>query len=307
MQLRQLIKSGEEALSRLYSDREAYEIVLLLLETLIGTKRYTHVSEPDYLVDDDSASKVFSAFERLANGEPVQYVLGQAWFFGRCFKVSGDVLIPRPETEILCDMCIGKMNERGLGRGARVIDLCTGSGCIAWTVALEKPGAKVWAGDISTGALELASSQDFSEELNKKGASSPVFFATDILKDDIFRDITEDSGRQELVSCAAIPTFDVVLSNPPYVKDSEKAQMRKNVLDFEPSLALFVPDSDPLRFYKALARHSSALLSPSGFGIVEINEALGVQTASLFSDAGFRQVEVVKDFSGRDRFVYFSR
>jgi release factor glutamine methyltransferase len=167
----------------------------------------------------------------------------------------------------------------------RILDLCTGSGCIAWTLALEMPGAEVTAVDISEEALAVASSQDFTEEMARTGAIAPRFIKADVLAGPI-----EDLGQ-----------FDIIVSNPPYVMDSEKALMRTNVLDHEPHLALFVPDDDPLVFYRAIARWTDALLVPGGFGIVEINEALGPQTAAIFSNA-----EVVPDLSDRHRFVTFS-
>ena len=177
-----------------------------------------------------------------------------------------------------------------IGRKTRVLDLCTGSGCIAWTMALENPDAEVVAVDISDAALEVASSQDFSDELSRTGAKAPVFVKADVLADVPF------AGQ-----------FDIILSNPPYVMDTETALMRTNVLDHEPHLALFVSDDDPLIFYRAVARWASRLLSSSGFGIVEINEALGAETAQVFIDAGFPTAQVLQDFSGRDRFVHFSR
>ena len=171
---------------------------------------------------------------------------------------------------------------------------CTGSGCIAWTLALERPGTEVVAVDISDGALEVASSQDFADEIKRTGAYAPAFVKADVLAD------VPAHGHFAKV-------FDVILSNPPYVMDKEKALMRTNVLDHEPHLALFVSDEDPLLFYRAVARWASRLLSSTGFGVVEINEAFGAETAQVFIDAGFPISRVLQDFSGRDRFVQFSR
>jgi release factor glutamine methyltransferase len=161
-------------------------------------------------------------------------------------------------------------------------------------MALENPDAEVVAVDISDAALEVASSQDFSDELSRTGAKAPVF-----VKADVLADVPAGGPFAE--------EFDIILSNPPYVMDKEKALMRTNVLDHEPHLALFVSDDDPLIFYRAVARWASRLLSSSGFGIVEINEALGAETAQVFIDAGFPTAQVLQDFSGRDRFVHFSR
>ena len=282
-------------------------MVFALFEHILGTRRHTHVIEPAYEVPAEKVDDVLAAVARLAGGEPLQYVLGTACFYGRDFKVSPSVLIPRPETEILCrsavDMLSGSCESlcpdstgqnSVVGRKTRVLDLCTGSGCIAWTMALENPGAEVVAVDISDDALAVASAQDFSEELSRTGAQAPAF-----VKADVLADMPADGPFAE--------QFDVILSNPPYVMDKEKALMRTNVLDHEPHLALFVSDDDPLLFYRAVALWASCLLTSTGFGVVEINEALGVETAQVFIDAGFQTARVLQDFSGRDRFVQFSR
>ena len=283
MYLKDLIRKGEELLSVMYPEGEAREMVFAYLEDVLGTKRHTHIVDPGYLVNEADVRNSIEAFERMAGGEPLQYVTGKAWFYGREFKVSPDVLIPRPETELLCrevvQACVQVSNPR-------ILDLCTGSGCIAWTLSMEMQGSSVTAVDISEAALSIASGQQFSET----GATSPMFVQADVLGDLDFED-----GR-----------FDIIVSNPPYVMDSEKSQMRVNVLDHEPHLAIFVPDDDPLLFYKALARHSSRLLSSGGYGIVEINEALGQETAQLFEAEGFRS-RIIKDLYGKDRFVAYSR
>ena len=165
-------------------------------------------------------------------------------------------------------------------------------GVIAWTLALEMPGSEVTAVDISDGALAVASSQDFARELAQTGAKAPRFVNADVLQTALPLDGSEK--------------FDVIVSNPPYVMDSEKALMRMNVLEHEPHLALFVPDDDALKFYKSIASHASRLLKDNGFGIVEINEALGSETAELFVQVGFR-TEVIKDLFDKDRFVKFYR
>lgn len=285
MLLKSLISKGVETVSAAYPEREAREMVYSFLEDLVGTKRHTHIVEPEYEVADEAAEVAMSGFERMASGEPLQYVTGHADFYGRRFHVTPDVLIPRSETEMLC-------REVLLSSRTSIVDLCTGSGCIAWTLALEIPGAEVTAVDISEGALSVASSQDFSEETARTGAVPPKFIKADVLAD------VPDSLR-------AGEGFDILVSNPPYVMDKEKALMRTNVLDHEPHLALFVSDDDPLVFYRAVSRWAQALLRPGGFGIVEINEALGPETAAVFKADGFVDVKVIKDLSDRDRFVSF--
>ena len=317
MLLKSLISKGVETISTAYPEREAREMVYSFLEDLVGTKRHTHIVEPEYEVADEAAEVAMSGFERMASGEPLQYVTGYADFYGRRFHVTPDVLIPRPETEILCREVLVESSggqklqwppptkwapppTRGcenaisalLSSRTSIVDLCTGSGCIAWTLALEIPGAEVTAVDISEGALSVASSQDFSEEAASTGAVSPKFIKADVLAD------VPDSFR-------AGEGFDILVSNPPYVMDKEKALMRTNVLDHEPHRALFVSDDDPLVFYRAVSRGAQALLRPGGLGIVEINEALGPETAAVFKADGFVDVKVIKDLSDRDRFVSF--
>ena len=286
MNLRDLIKEGISALLLLYPEREAREMVYACLEKLLGTTRHTHILEPYYKVNDEDLYAVRAAFARMSSGEPLQYVLNEAWFYGRKFKVSPDVLIPRPETEILCravtDYAIGKDISR-------ILDLCTGSGCIAWTLALEMPGSEVVGVDISDSALGIAGSQDFSEEITHTSSISPRFIKADVLA----APLTE------------LGHFDIIVSNPPYVMESEKAQMRINVLDHEPHLALFVPDNDPLRFYRAVARWALQLLKPGGIGIVEINEFLAFDTEEIFRDLRFTDVRTLKDLNDRNRFVTF--
>ena len=291
MFLRALINEARQTVSGLYPEGEASEMVFALFEHLLGTRRHTHIVEPSYDVPAESVKLVEAALERLAAGEPLQYVIGSACFYGRDFKVSPSVLIPRPETEILCRTAIEYFSGH---RDVRVLDMCTGSGCIAWTMALECPGAEVVAVDISDDALHVASSQDFVEEMKRTGAVAPTFLKADVLADVPSGDIFERR-------------FDMILSNPPYVMNKERSLMRANVLEHEPHLALFVSDDDPLVFYRAVARWASALLSPDGTGLVEINEALGPETAQVYLDAGFRSTEVLQDFSGRDRFVSFRR
>ena len=292
MLLKRLIEDGVERLSDLYPDQEAREIVFAVLEHFVGTKRHTHIVEPQYEVSDEVVERVVAAFDKLAAGEPLQYVIGKAYFYGREFRVTPDTLIPRPETELLCRMAVDAAGKPDL----RILDLCTGSGCIAWTIALELPKSQVSAVDISEGALAVASSQDFAEEMTKTGASAPEFIKADILSPVMLSEV-ETSSLQK---------YDIIVSNPPYVMDKEKALMRSNVLDHEPHLALFVPDDDPLVFYRAVADWASRMLAPDGFGIVEINEALGEETADVFRSRGFADVHVVKDLYEKDRFVRFS-
>ena len=280
MLLRDLISKGTETISQAFPEREAREMVLMFLQHSIGTSRHTHILEPSYEVSEEAASHAMGAFDRMASGEPIQYIIGKAYFYDREFKVTPDVLIPRPETELLVREAVNWARRSGR-RSLRILDLCTGSGCIAWSMALELPGSEVTAVDISDGALAVASGQKFECD------APPKFIKADVL-----------AGSVE-----GLGAFDMILSNPPYVMDSEKALMRRNVLDHEPWLALFVSDDDPLIFYRAVAAWAKQLLKSDGLCLVEINESLGRQTAKVFEDTGFRDVEVLQDLNSRDRFI----
>ena len=345
MILRDLIKQSTETISQTYPEREAREMVLAYLCHTLGIQRHTHIIEPSFEVPSDRIEEIMSAVDRMAAGEPLQYIIGEASFYGRTFHVTPSVLIPRPETELLCRLALDYLSDRETRDDAKcyngplplrgplplagggimpfphswhasevslsisdnqykILDLCTGSGCIAWTMALERSGACVTAVDISDDALAVASSQDFVDEMQQTGALSPEFVKADVLSDDLADIISNETKDKEGKS---IQQFDLLLSNPPYVMDKEKSLMRTNVIDHEPHLALFVPDDDPLKFYRAIARHSVRLLSADGIGIVEINEALGPETAALFTDAGFTDVRIENDLNDRPRFIIFRR
>ena len=291
MKLTELIKQGTSTISRLYPEREAREMVLAYLCHTLGITRHTHLVDPSYEVASSRMDRILGDISRMAAGEPLQYVVSQASFYGRDFHVTPSVLIPRPETELLCRSAM-EMPFPHSRQDLHVLDLCTGSGCIAWTMALEMPGARVTAVDISEAALQVASSQDFADEMRRTGAVAPHFVKADVLSEGLPAMLQKGDSE-----------YDLILSNPPYVMDKEKVLMRTNVLDHEPHLALFVPDDDPLLFYRAIASHASALLSETGVCMVEINEALGPETAALFSAAGFTDVRFAADLNDRPRFV----
>lgn len=257
-------------------------MVLILCEDRLGVRNYTHIIEPLTEIPEDALPGLEEDMRRLLASEPLQYVLGHTEFYGRDFLVNPSVLIPRPETEQLVKEAVSF--ALNLGHPARVLDLCTGSGCIAWSVLQEVPGIEVVGVDISVPALETARAQ-FPD-----CAQSPSFIQADVLADSLPLE-----GK-----------FDLVVSNPPYIKESQKSRMRANVLDYEPGIALFVPDEDPLVFYRAVARHSKTLLSKGGTGIVEINEDLGPQTAAVFLEQGWKNVFEIRDFYGETRFIRFS-
>lgn len=297
MLLADFIRQGTEALAALYPEPEARSMMLLLCEERLGVSRHAYLTEPALEVP---AGCLAGDLARLRNGEPVQYILGFADFYGRRFNVSPAVLIPRPETEFLCHTILAAAPAPSSSQGNReyaprseseaaapvhIIDLCTGSGCIAWTLAAEIPGAEVTGVDISPEALTVARGQQVACH------RAPSFVQADILQD----------------PPASLPeaSFDLLTANPPYVMDRERAAMRPNVLEHEPALALFVPDEDPLVFYRAVARWARTLLRPGGWGYAEINALLGPETAAVFRNAGFSGVSLLQDLGGASRFVRF--
>ena len=300
MLLVDFLKKGIAALEPLYPTAEARSIVLMLCEALISTKNYTHIVDPQYQIDKKGEQPLAEAMVRLQAGEPIQYVIGKTEFCGRSFHVTPDVLIPRPETELLVREAVklADMTRRmriPFGKSAepvRVLDLCPGSGNIAWSVALAVPGARVVGVDNSEKALEIARSQNFSQELKSKGAMAPTFVAADVLD-------TEQEFNYG--------SFDLILSNPPYIMEKEKPLLRRNVLDYEPASALFVPDDDPLLYYRAIVRWSERFLSPEGKGLTEINEVLGKETLAVFDGAGFGQSSIVTDFYDKNRFIFYMK
>lgn len=281
MLLADFIRDGAARLEKLYPSPEARGLVLMLCRELLGVTNYTHVVEPRTAVPEERLPELEAALARLCAGEPIQYVLGVAEFCDRRFVVGPGVLVPRPETELLVAEAVRTLQEMELDRAPRVLDLCTGSGCIAWSIALDIRDAEVIGVDVSETALDYA---------RKQFPLGPSFIQADVLD-------TEQ----------AFPygPFDLIVSNPPYVLERERTQMRPNVLDWEPDLALFVPDDDPLRFYRAVARWAQRFLRPGGVGLVEINEALGPETAEVFRAAGFKNVRNLPDFYQKDRFVRF--
>ena len=271
---RQLLQKLLQRLTLEEALEEKEAILFWVLEHELNLSKTDILLGKRVIANDESLDKII---RRLNNHEPVQYILGEAWFYGRKFTINSFVLIPRPETEILVKAVIDRCRKKKI---LSILDIGTGSGCIAVSLALELPTAKVIATDISSDALSVA--QRNADQMN-----TPVQF-----------------HRHDILSQSLnFGPLDVVVSNPPYVLNGEKSLMKRNVSDFEPHLALFVPNSNPLLFYHAIAEKAKHALKSGGFLITEINEQLGHQTASLFQANGFGDVKIMKDLSAKDRFV----
>ena len=271
-----------EVLSASYPGREAEQLLRVLLEDLFGIDRKRLLMEPDLRIDEADYAHLEEAVHQIMEGVPVQYVTGKALFDTIIIKVNPSVLIPRPETEELVGKVAGWIEENGAAdRPLRIWDIGTGSGCIAIALAKRFPLAEVKAIDVSPEALEVARDNALANGVE-----------VEFVLDDV------------LCPCSEIlrEPVDVVVSNPPFVRESEKADMERRVLEHEPSLALFVPDDDPLRFYRAILVLAQSRLTPGGVVWFEINEAMGEALLELSREHGF-EASLYDDFSGRPRFV----
>ncbi len=259
---------------------EIRSIAFILIESMFGLSKADVMSGKFIDVRPEDDSVLGNWVERLNDHEPVQYIVEQTYFYGRKFFVDSSVLIPRPETEVLVSVILS--SARGLGgkQGKKILDIGTGSGCIPITLALEWPGSTVYATDVSPAALQIA-------RRNAAAHKTQINF----LEHDILRE-TIPFGN-----------LDVVVSNPPYVTRIESADMEPNVLRYEPHNALFVPDNDPLIFYREILRKAKAALAEAGLVAFEINEKFGAEVAGLFKKNGFTEVQVLTDLNGKPRVV----
>ena len=269
-------------------EREARAIALLLMEKVAGLDSAAALlAEADKpLVGKDGSDvkeRLSECAAKVASGIPVQHVLGEADFMGRTFSVDGNVLIPRPETAELVDWALQLYRKRWGGESRRIVDIGTGSGCIALSIAAEEPAAEVEAWDVSRAALDVARRNAIALGVEVKMRQ------VDILKDGMEYD--------------ACGPFSMIVSNPPYICQSEAADMEAQVLDHEPHLALFVSDRDPLLFYREIATKGLKLLAPDGILLFEINRRFGKETVELLRSLGYKNVELRQDMYGNDRMV----
>ncbi len=265
-----------------YDERERSAITFLLLEYILGIEKSDILANKEIAVSHLKTEQLEEAIDRINQGEPVQYITGKTQFLNLVFKVNPSVLIPRPETEELVDIIIKENKGR---KGLRVMDMGTGSGCIAVSLAYNLPEAEVMAVDISKSALYVAAE---NAAINH---AKVIFINDDILN------LAETNNTK----------LDVIVSNPPYVRYSEKKEMQKNVLEYEPKLALFVDDDEALIYYEKIALFSARHLENGGLLYLEINEMLGKETAALVSSFGFNNIEIKNDLFGKPRFIRCSK
>lgn len=263
-----------KVLNPLYGVDEALSLFYLSVEEVLGSTKIDVALNPNLKLTSVQQTLLNSYKERLENWEPIQYIIGKTNFYGSHFTVTSDTLIPRPETEALAEWLINDLADKKL----TILDIGTGTGCIAISLAKHLPKAKVYAMDVCVKALKVA-------KKNAKDNDVEVRF----LKQDI---LTLENF---------VEFFDVVVSNPPYVRNQEKKQMRPNVLDYEPDLALFVKDEDPLVFYRKIAE-LCANSSPKQL-YFEINEFLGEEMKQLLESIGGTSIKIRKDFRNKERML----
>jgi len=271
-------------LKNVYEIAELRNIIELVIERITNMSRAEQVKNKVPYLTCTQLEDLDAITERLKKNEPVQYVLGEAWFAGMKFKVNKNVLIPRPETEELVDWIV-KKSQKSKVKSQNIIDIGTGSGCIPITLKKKLPESDVSAIDVCSEALFTATenAMELNAEVN--------FLLVDFLDEEKWKELAQ---------------YDIIVSNPPYVKQSEINTMHERVKEFEPHLALFVSDNNPLLFYKKLSDFSMKHLKAGGKLFVEINEALGEAISNLFRSAGFVNVELKKDMQGKDRMVMAS-
>lgn len=260
---------------------EAERFFYITLEELAGWRRMDYLMHPEAKITTNDELRWKAVLNSLEQQQPIQYIFGKAHFYGLEFKVNEDTLIPRPETEELVEWIIHENNKRP---AFNVLDIGTGSGCIPITLAKHITQAAVSSIDVSVNALAIAKENAQANEVRVN------FILTDILQ------------------ASALPQqYDVIVSNPPYVRNLEKAEIKPNVLQYEPHLALFVEDSDPLIFYRKIAHLALNHLTPGGKLYFEVNQYLGAETVTLLEEIGFTNVILRKDLFGNDRMISCSR
>ncbi len=261
----------------IYPEPEINALSTIIIKTLFGISRLHSLTQPDDPVSRKKADEIIRICNELKTGKPLQYILGETSFYNCVIKVNPDVMIPRPETEELVDLII----KENRGCNGEILDIGCGSGCISVALAVNLPGTRVTGIDFCEGAIKISEENAILNNVNV------TFLVADILNPSLKLHV--NAG--------------IIVSNPPYIRESEKELMARNVLDFEPQNALFVPDSDPLLYYKAIIKMSDKILINGGKIYFEINEAMGRQMTELLKSSGLSSVEVIRDINGKNRII----
>lgn len=280
-------------ISQLQSVHELDEIesfFFIVAEYLHNLKRIDIALQPNFEILDDDLERWRAIITDLQNEKPIQYITGEAWFYGLPFQVNESTLIPRPETEELVEWIIESSTLKNENQKLEILDIGTGTGCIPISLKDNLPQANVFAIDVSIKALEMAKRNAEKNEVEVN------FIQANILE-------VEDLSKLPTSNFQLPTQIDIIVSNPPYVRNLEKEEIKKNVLDYEPHLALFVEDNDALLFYKKIAELALKNLAPKGQLFFEINQYLGKEAVALLEKLGFQNIELRKDFKGNDRMV----
>lgn len=280
-----------DALKNSQDEQEIESFFFILTEYLHNLKRVDVALNPNFEISEVDVEKWNAILAELQLEKPIQYITGEAWFFGLRFEVNENTLIPRPETEELVEFILKETSNFQLPASSlNILDIGTGSGCIPISLKANLPQANVSAIDVSENALEVA---------KRNAASNQVdihFIQTNILE-------VEDLSQLGTSNFQLPASIDIIVSNPPYVRNLEKEEIKKNVLNYEPHLALFVEDTDALLFYRKIAQLALKNLSSNGLLFFEINQYLGKETVELLENLGFKNIELKKDIYGNDRMI----
>lgn len=278
MEQKGLIDRLHNSLSKTYEGHELTAIIRSICCNIMGFSFSAYYLKEEMELSDEQETQLTDIIKRLQQGEPLQYIEGRTWFYGLEFAVNKSVLIPRPETTELIDWIVAEHKHQAM----RIIDMGTGSGCIAIALSQQMPQSQIDACDISSQALDTA------KQNNQTNGTSATFFKHDIL------DLNATLPR----------SYDIIVSNPPYIRQHEATQMERTVTEWEPHTALFVPDNDALLFYRAIARiGQTEALHAGGYIYVEINQQLGKETMELFESFGYSDLVLRKDIYGNDRMI----
>lgn len=295
MLLKQYKNHFFNSLKNIQDEQEIESFFFILTEYLHNLKRVDLALNPNFEISEDDVEKWNAILADLQKEKPIQYITGEAWFYGLRFEVNENTLIPRPETEELVEFILKETSNFQLPASSlNILDIGTGTGCIPISLKTNLPEANVLAIDVSEKALEVAkrNAQSNKVEVN--------FIQANILE-------VEDLSKLPLPNAQNLFPLDIIVSNPPYVRNLEKEEIKKNVLDYEPHLALFVEDTDALLFYRKIAQLALKNLAPNGLLFFEINQYLGKETVELLQNLGFNTIELKKDMYGNDRMVKSTR
>jgi release factor glutamine methyltransferase len=283
MRLKDIQNIFHKELDTIYGKEEVDSFFYLLTEEFLEMKRLAFSLQPEFTITKEEEQPLFEALSKLKREQPIQYILGKTEFYGLPFKVNEHTLIPRPETEELVSWVSSQKTKNN--NQQTILDIGTGTGCIAISLAKNLPNAEVYGLDVSKEAIEVA------KENAKLNDTKVTFLESDILNRDHWNLVFKDLK------------FGTIVSNPPYVRNLEKAEMKNNVLQNEPHLALFVEDENPLLFYKAITEFASKYLKKDGLLYFEINQYLGKEMIGLLETNNFRNIELKKDVFGNDRMI----